>query len=200
MPDDFLVAAMVAGDWQALDALMTRYDRLVRYTIFRASRAHCLRDPAWLDSAASSAWAAFVDAARREGHSGPRSARNLVVAIARNHAISAVRQASRRRDAPAGGTEPPERSVADADPAILSEEVEQLACLWDCVEQLSLEDRVIFSQLGLITERHWREAAAALGRSESTLRSQWKRILEKLQDLMASRMGSPVAPSELPGD
>lgn len=200
VPDEFLVSAMNAGDWRALDVLIDRYDRLVRYTIFRASRERCLKDPAWLDSLSSSAWAGFVEAARKAGDSGPRSVRNLVVTIARNQAISALRQISRRPAELPAELASDDETALDIDPAMLSDGAEQLEHLRLCLGQLGEADKVIFSQLGLITERRWQEAAAALGRSESTLRSQWKRILEKLRDVMVAKEGVRVAPTLRRGD
>ena len=64
--DNELLVAIGRGDPLALRLLMDRFDRLVRYVIYRASRQRCRRDPLWLDSVASEVW---TDLCRSAGSS-----------------------------------------------------------------------------------------------------------------------------------
>jgi RNA polymerase sigma factor (sigma-70 family) len=89
--DGFLVASMLAGDAAALNRLIERYDRLVRYTVLRVSQARCARDPQWLESVASATWAGFVRSMRRNPNDPPRNIRAYLVRIARNKTVSALR-------------------------------------------------------------------------------------------------------------
>jgi len=91
-PDDaYLIAAVVAGDAAALRQLMQRYDRAVRYAIFKRSQTLCNRDPSWLDSVASESWAAFVTGLRNRPDDPPQSVRSYLLRIAQNRCISAIR-------------------------------------------------------------------------------------------------------------
>ena len=47
--DQELLARTAGGDPTALRALMDRYDRLVRFTIYRTSRQRCRQDPTCAD-------------------------------------------------------------------------------------------------------------------------------------------------------
>ena len=112
-PDDgFLVASLLGGDSAALSKLMERYDRLVRYTIFRVARGLCERDPDWLESVASDTWAGFVQSMRREAGGRPQSMKAYLAQIARNRAVSAMRQSgsATKRD-----TRDPEMVSLDGD-------------------------------------------------------------------------------------
>jgi hypothetical protein len=64
--DDALAALVAGGDETALRMLLDRYDRLVRYTIYRTARGMCKRDPQFLDSVATEAWMGFVRAVRSD--------------------------------------------------------------------------------------------------------------------------------------
>ena len=56
-PDDqFLMQALLGGDAAAMNKLMQRYDRLVRFTIFRVAKSRCLSDPHWVDTIATDTW------------------------------------------------------------------------------------------------------------------------------------------------
>jgi RNA polymerase sigma factor (sigma-70 family) len=194
--DDLLVASVHRGDERALAELITRYDRLVRYTIFRASRSECAKDPAWLDGLASSTWSGFVEIARRT-EERPRHVRSLLVTIARNQAVSALRSVG-RRGAGAGASlaeAAPEIPALLEEPSELLDRVEELEAFRDCLAAMHEDDRMLATQLGLIMDRRWRDAAAALDRSESTLRSQWKRFLERLGESFRRKTGRTFAPT-----
>ncbi len=194
--DAFLIAGVGGGDAAALRKLMDRYDRLVRYAIYRASRSRCRQDPQFLDAVAAATWDGFVRAIRRDPNLAVKSTRAYLVRIARNHVISA------RRKAGSGPTEVPlatEDAEVDVpstleEPESLLSQVESLDALRGCLEELPQGDRTLASQLGLITERRWREAAEALGMAESTLRSRWTRVLARLRTCIERKTGESVAP------
>jgi len=193
--DDFLIASMLGGDPGALRKLMERYDRLVRYTIFRASKARCLQDPQWLESIASNTWAGFVRSLQRHPKDRPNSIRSYLVTIARNQVVSALRTGGslevliqttddRAGDIPSTLEEPGETLLR----------LEQIEALRQCLGELGEDDRTLVSQLTAITERRWQDAAAGLGMSESTLRSRWKQTLKRLRECVRRRTGDAVAP------
>ncbi len=198
--DDFLISSLLGGDETALRKLIDRYDRLVRFTIYRSSKAQCAADPQWLDSVASSAWAGFLQTLRRRSADCPRSTAALLATIARNHAVSALRtrmgQPLATDDAQALASFP--ATLDDA--SVLLAEVELLAALRDCSATLDEPDRLILSQSSLLLERRWRDAAAALAVSESTLRYRWTRVLERLRDCVEGKTGREFAPQDRPSD
>ncbi|MHC4697135.1 MAG: RNA polymerase sigma factor [Planctomycetota bacterium] len=217
-PDDgFLVASMLGGDSAALSKLMERYDRLVRYTIFRVARGLCERDPDWLESVASDTWAGFVQSMRREAGDRPQSVKAYLAQIARNRAVSALRQSGSATKRDAGGPEVfsldggsreggPHSGPYSAGekiseiPSTLEEPIETVAriemieALRGCLEELDADGRAMASQLSAITERRWQDAASALGIKESTLRSRWKQVLGRLATCVRRKTGGDFAP------
>ncbi len=200
--DDFLVAGMLGGDWAALNKLIDRYDRLVRYTILRGARERCTHDPQWLESVASATWAGFVQSLQRHPDQRPKSVRAYLSAIAKNQVASAVRR-DRAADA---ATLPLDRGGGTLIAATLEEpidtlsQLELLETLRICLSELAEDDRTLAGQLTAITERRWRDAAATLGISESTLRSRWKRTLERLRDCVRRKTGLSFAPGAFDDD
>lgn len=217
-PDDgFLIAGVLGGDSAALSKLMERYDRLVRYTIFRVARGLCERDPDWLESVASDTWTGFVQSMRRAAGNRPQSTKAYLAQIARNRAVSAMRQSGSTSNRDAGGPKvfsldsgprgggphsgpynAGEKSVEI--PSTLEEPVEtvsrleQIEALRGCLEELDADGRAMASQLSAITERRWQDAAGALGIKESTLRSRWKQVLGRLATCVRRKTGSDFAP------
>ncbi len=181
-PADILLARKAAeGDDDALRVLMHRYDRLVRFAIFRASRNPCLSDPDWLDTVAADTWTAFLRSFTVG--KGPDSAlKSYLVSIARNKAVSAIRAA--QRTLPALTADGYEEIDDRAVPADLLGELEDIERLHAAIKTLNTEDQRILNQADLTTARRWEEAADVLGMPESTLRSKWKRILERLREVM----------------
>lgn len=196
--DEFLVQSLRGGDSAALKRLMDRYDRLVRYLVYKLTKDQCRKDPQWLDSVASATWAGFVQSVRRERGDLPRSVTAFLMYVARNQAISALRL--KGRDTAFLDAAPKLRQPAIAvelkDPSLLVSEVEELAALRECLSDLDMKDQSLTSQLGAITERRWKAAAEALGMSESTLRSHWGRVLERLRECIERRTGIRLAPHE----
>ena len=193
--DPHLLDRLAGGDEGALTALLDRYDRLVRYTIFRAARAECVRDPQWLDSVASATWMGFVQTVRRRGIAGIRSLRVYLIQIARNQTLTA------RREVPRIDAADLDRAPETAAPAVepdLAEALDRwadLSALNDSIEALPPDDRTLLGHVLAISERRWREAADALGLPESTLRSRWKKLLERLrQDMTRNRSEGNFAP------
>jgi RNA polymerase sigma factor (sigma-70 family) len=200
--DDFLIACMLGGDHAALLKLMDRYDRLVRYTIFRASRDRCAHDPQWLESVASATWAGFVQSMRRHPDDRPRLLATYLARIARNHTVSAIRAVNTTSELTSQDDDVESLSIA-ADIDEPGEEVgrlELLEALRACIETLDDDDRVLASQLAAITERRWKDAADALRLKESTLRSRWKRTLERLRECVERKTGETIAPGDVSGD
>ena len=200
--DEFLLDAVIGGDDVALRRLIDRYDRLVRYIIFRASRKQCLSDPHWLDSIASTTWSGFVRSIRRGSGDRPASLRAYLVRIARNQVAGAARKVTRPDQPSSPALESAATTLDDSssDPQQLAESLELVEITRDCLLELDEGDRSLASQLGAITDRRWREAAEALGMSESTLRSRWKRVLERLRACVERKTGVPVAPRGGGGD
>ena len=178
--DHTLVRDFRAGHPRALEQLIDRYDRLVRYTIHRYSQSRCRTDPQWLDSVASQTWLGFVTSVNKAGDDLPGSIQAYLVQTARNKTISAIRTAS-RRSIPISSEAVLEGSVPDALPDEIISRFEQAEILRNCLAALSDDDRRIAGRLEAITDRRWREAASSLGMPESTLRSRWKKILEQLR-------------------
>ncbi|MCC7292489.1 MAG: sigma-70 family RNA polymerase sigma factor [Phycisphaerales bacterium] len=161
--------------------LMQRYDRLVRFAIFRASRSRSLRDPDWLDTIAADTWTAFLRSFTIGR--GPDSAlKSYLVSIARHKTVSAIRAA--QRTLPAMTTDKPEEADDRAAPADLLVELEDIERLHAAVGSLDPEDQRILAQATLVTAKRWEEASRVLGMAESTLRSKWQRILKRLRRVM----------------
>jgi len=197
--DDFLIAGMLGGDATALDKLIERYDRLVRYTVLRASHSHCMRDPHWLDTIASDTWTGFVHSMQRSPDNRPKSVRAYLVQIARNKCTSALRRTPPAHE-PIGGREDGamlDIAATTEEPAELLSRIELLEDLRSCLAELGPDEQKMASELTAITDRKWKEAAASLDMSESTLRSRWRRVLERLRRCITRKTGKTVARSEV---
>lgn len=187
-PDDrLLIARLLDGDQDAVRTLVNRYDRLIRYTIFKTARRHCERDPGWLDARANEAWTGIVQALRRTGAAKlPPNLPAYFAQITRNKCLDAARKADARTVLPLN-PDPAARNQAepaddpDDNPLTMLESLEQLEALRDCIARLSEDDQLLCAEIGLIMERRWSEAAARLGMAESTLRSRWDRVLGRLR-------------------
>lgn len=181
--DARLIDGVLRGDEAAVRALVERYDRLVRYTVFKTSRRECSRDPDWLDARANEAWTGIVSALRRRGRTAiPPNVPAYFARIARNKSLDALQREGRQEAIPfdPNGAEP-DVTEPDADPHNLLESVEEVTALRDCIARLNEDEQVICAEIGLILERRWREAAERLEMKESTLRSRWGNILDKLR-------------------
>ena len=185
--DAHLLGGIAAGDPMALRRLMDRFDRLVRYTVYRISRDRCRRDPLWLDSVASEVWTDLCRSARAGRTQAVADIQSYLIQIARRRCIDALR---RRGETPVGGgadeavyTQVP---AAEEDTAHLLATLEELSALRRCLDGLKEPDRRLCGELAAITAGRWREAAGRLGMPESTLRSRWKRVLEKLRTCLES--------------
>jgi len=197
--DGFLTRSTLGGDTAALRRLMDRYDRLVRYAIFRQAGDRCRQDPQWLDSVASDTWAAFVRSLHRTPDSPPDSVPALLLGIARRRVASELRRKPLSAE-PIDALEGETLQAAAADPAELIGGLEDLGALRDCLAAVAGDDSVLMAQLGPIMERRWRAAAAGLGMAESTLRSRWGKLLERLRTCMSEKRGTSFAPRPDRGD
>jgi RNA polymerase sigma factor (sigma-70 family) len=192
--DDFLVESVRGGDQAALRALMDRYDRLVRFAIFRLSKSECHRDPHWLETIAGDTWIGFVRSLQRSPDLRPKSVKAYLTTIARFKVVSARRGVSLPSETSVTTDETTEISVDQDDPLDLLADLESLETLRACVRKLDELDRSLYVHIEAIVERRWVEAASALGMSESTLRSRWKRVLERLRECMNRKTGRDFAP------
>lgn len=185
--DRVLIRRLLDGDQEAMRLLIERFDRLIRYTIFKAGRRYCRRDPGWLDARANEAWTGIVQSLRRAGPNGiPPNVPAYFARIARNKCLDAAKRADDLaiipfpdgNPAPATGD-----SVADPEdnPLDLMESLEQIDALRGCLARLGEEDRLLCSEIELIMERKWSEAADRLGMAESTLRSRWQGVMGRLR-------------------
>ncbi|MFQ5491345.1 MAG: RNA polymerase sigma factor [Phycisphaerae bacterium] len=191
-PDDSqLIAAVAGGDPLAIRQLIDRYDRLVRYAVFRMSRQRCHRDPLWLDSVASEAW---TDICRSVGQGPPvRHLHSYVIQIARRRCIDRLRQWDRvDRAGPIEAEDGAQVIDKQEDTIDLLGKMEDLTALRECVAGLVQADRALFGEVEAITAGRWREAGGRLGMPESTLRSHWKRILGALRQCMDAKGRGPV--------
>jgi DNA-directed RNA polymerase specialized sigma24 family protein len=73
------------------------------------------------------------------------------------------------------------------DTADVLSRLDQVESLRACMALLDPADRALCSQLDLIVERRWTEAAEKLAMPESTLRTQWKGVLERLRACMEKK-------------
>jgi RNA polymerase sigma factor (sigma-70 family) len=202
-PDDHeLIARLLKGDENAMRQLVDRYDRLVRYTIFKVGRRYCDRDPSWLDARANEAWAGIVSSFRRAAKSGPpANVPSYIAQISRNKCLDAAKKADSRQVIPFESQLDEDRGVevaADAnfDPVLMLEGVEELEALRDCMSRLNSDDRVLCGEIELIMEKRWREAAERLEIAESTLRSRWRGVLGKLKSCLEKKIEKSLAPDE----
>lgn len=199
--DSRLLDRLVRGDERALAALLDRYDRLVRFAIFRTARAECARDPQWLDGVASATWMGFVQTTRRRGIGGIRSLRVYLIQIARNQALTARRGTTKIDTVGLDQALESGEPVVEGDVAEALDRWIDLTALNECIEMLPADDRTLLGQVLAISDRRWRKAADALGLAESTLRSRWKNLLEKLRRcMMRNRPEGLFAPEASPID
>jgi len=185
--DRQLILRLLDGDEEAVRLLVDRYDRLIRYTIFKTARRHCERDPGWLDARSNEAWTGIVSTLRRRGRAAiPPSIPAYFSRVARNKSLDAAGKADARQVIPI------DQAVADVDahnsptdpetnPLNMLESVEQITALRECISRLSEDEKVICSEIALIVDRKWREASERLEMPESTLRTRWPQILAKLR-------------------
>lgn len=193
--DEFLVAGVRGGDEAALRALMDRYDRLVRFVIFRLSKTECLQDPHWLETIAADTWMGFVRSIQRSADSHPKSLTAYLTTIARFKVVSARRRLQNPANLSLDDSQVDFEVEAGAeDPFNLLANLESLASVRDCVRELEPTDQALWAEIEAILNRQWVDAAAALGISESTLRSRWKRVLERVRDCLESKRGRSIAP------
>jgi RNA polymerase sigma factor (sigma-70 family) len=194
--DQLLITGMLAGDAAALRKLIDRYDRLVRYTVFRVAGRRGGQDPQWIDSLASDTWIGFVRSLQRDVANRPASVPAYLVQIARNQSISAIRKTARTAQ-PASLDQDDHADSIESElegPGEVVSRLEDLQTLRECLSELSDGDRETTAQLHAITERRWKDAASVLGVSESTLRSRWKSILGRLRTCIRRKSGKSLAP------
>lgn len=181
--DGQLMSRIAAGDPMGLRLLMDRYDRLVRFTIYRTSRQRCGRDPIWMDSVASEVWTDMCRALRARKSPQIENMKSFFIQMTRRRCIDALR---RPANAPLGGqgpTEPNEmQPIAETEDTLeVLADLEELSALRQCILALGEQDRGLCGEIAAIMAGRWREAAARLAMPESTLRSRWARVLDRLR-------------------
>jgi len=201
-PDEFLLRSVAGGDAAALRLLIQRYDRLVRYTIFRVARGPCQRDPDWLDTVAGETWTGFVHGLSAGRVESIGSVPAYLVRVARNRAVSELRRLARADESPSleWHEDVQTASAVEDNPAEVLSRIEQLAVLRSCIGELEESDRALVSQLGPITEHRWSMAAHTLEMPESTLRSRWRLVIERLHRCMDRKTDHRLAPPDATGD
>jgi RNA polymerase sigma factor (sigma-70 family) len=189
--DGALIRKIRAGDADALRMLMGRYDRLVRYTVYRTCQARCAADPDWLDARASETWSGFVRSIRRPAGEAPDDLASYFCRIARNKCLDALRIAHAVREQTAISPEADLSQIPSEqeDASITVARLELLEALRNCIGSLDAADRRLCAQYELIVERRWRDAATRLDLPESTLRSRWTRILDRLRACLDRKRG-----------
>lgn len=191
--DSELVAGLKAGRAEGVARLMDRYDRLVRYELFRRWPGSARRDPQWLDDLSSRTWDSFFRAAISGNFDPTRPVAPFLLATARNAAISRLRAAGREPslqvDSSDGETGAAflETQATEDSPETLLNRIEHLERLRSCCLRLSADETRILTQLDRILDRRWVEASRQLGMAESTLRSQWEKIKQKLNRCLESK-------------
>ncbi|MBI3835387.1 MAG: hypothetical protein HY287_13750 [Planctomycetes bacterium] len=198
LSDDELMLKYIGGNEIALRTLMDRYDRLVRYTVFQRARAICVRDRDWLEAVASDAWMSFSRTLISNPFQRPKSVSSVLFTVATRRTISALRE---RGTVPTGGTSSihfDELSgavhSAPDDPSDTISRLELLESLRAALKGVEPDETRMLGLLGLIMERKWGEAGAELGWPESTLRSRWSALLEKIRRRLRKETGDSVAP------
>ena len=184
--DQQLFAALAGGDPTALRRLMDRYDRLVRYTIFRASRQRCQRDPLWLDAIAGEVWTDLCRTVAARGPDQIASVHSFLIQLARRRCIDGLRRVGLTALSDQPGVEEIDAAhqQAAADQAVFEQvaQLEQIEALGRCLERLDdPADRQLCAELADLTAGRWKQVAERLKLPESTLRSRWKRLLGRLR-------------------
>lgn len=195
--DSFLVSGIVGGDAAALRKLMGRYDRLVRYAIYQMSKARCVQDADWLETLASDTWTGFVQSVQRNPQTELASVKAYLVRIARNRCASALRRLGPEAEHLVHTADLASVEIESKmeEPIELLSRVELLDALRGCLEDLDADSRPMAGELSAITERRWKRAAENLGVSESTLRSRWSKVLERLRRCVFAKTGNSLAPA-----
>ena len=202
-PDDAeLVRRVRGGDGDAVRLLMVRYDRLVRYVVFRLCRAECVRDPTFLDARASEAWTGFVRSVQQAGSAQPRNLKTYLIQIARNKCVDAVRQLGPGAAGQAGDSGSDLSLIeAPTSPSVeLLIRAEEVLALRECLEKLSPYEKRICEQMEHLVAGRWKHAAEALGMPESTIRSRWPGIVAKLKACLERKTSEKFAPPPEHGD
>ncbi len=209
--DRRLLTGIQAGDPEPLRQLMDLYDRLIRFAIYRTAKSECTRDPAFLDSCASDVWLALIQRVRRDGPDIAANLRSYLIQIARNKCNDHWRKSNRdiTRHAPQDSTQDNlsplsphsphssetstiqyiNTSIIDAspDPSEMVIDIEDLERIRDCVRDFPENDRKLLQELDLLTSARWKEAASRLKIPESTLRSRWTALLQKLRHALSQK-------------
>lgn len=196
--DETLLAAFRAGDVEAFDRLVARYERPVWNFLRRF-----VGDAATAEDLLQEVFLRVLDGAR--AWRGAAKVSTWIYTIARNLSVDHARRAAHREtvslDGSAGGSTGPavapvalyERLAASAPgPEVMLAEARAKARIEAAVAELPVEQREVFL-MREVTELSFAEIATALGVSEATAKSRMRYALEKLRvalaDLRQSRGG-----------
>lgn len=186
-----LVRRFRTGEGEALRELIDRYDRLVRFAIFRLCKSECRRDGLFLDARASETWSGFVESVRRREAPPPKNLSSYLLQIARNKCTDALRRGGRQvlpLDDASAVAAPAEGGL---DTLVRAEEV---LALRGCVGLLSEDEQTICAHVDLILDGRWTRVGEALGVPESTLRTRWRGIITRLRSCVEGKTGKSFAP------
>ncbi|MCP4245417.1 MAG: sigma-70 family RNA polymerase sigma factor [bacterium] len=187
--DQELLADLTRRDPMALRVLMDRFDRLVRFTIFRTSRQRCRQDPIWIDSVASEVWTDLCRTARAGKVEDITNIKSFFIQVTRRRCIDALRRSGEvplGAGDPVGGLEAQTVMSHDDTDSLLDQE-EHLTSLRECVSELAEPEQILCGEISAIMAGRWRDAGQRLGMAESTLRSRWARVLQKLRKCLEKR-------------
>jgi RNA polymerase sigma factor (sigma-70 family) len=186
--DERLVRGVLAGDHDCLDTLMTHYDSLIRFAIFKTSKSECQRDPQFLDARASEVWIGFVQTIQRTSQPPTGTLAAYLTQIARNKCFDALRAKPVSPTPNQGARQNSDdiENIQDTrdDPLTIMITHEQLTQLRISLAELSESDKKMVGQIEWILAGKWKTAASSLQIAESTLRSRWKRMTDQIRSKM----------------
>ena len=114
------------------------------------------------------------------------SFRVYLIQVCRFKTIDALRKEPREAEALGSGGAPQEAASTLDSAEEIAAQLDEIEKLRACIARFELPDRAIFDQVDLILDRKWSEAGLVLGMAESTLRSRWPKLLDRIRGFMNS--------------
>jgi len=192
--DAELLSRLRDDDPTALRLLMSRYDRLVRYTVYQISRHRASRDPIWLDSIASEVWTDLCRSCR-ERNVKIENVPSFFIQLSRRRTIDALRRLGEqpRREQADGDAVESQLTVDIEDASDTLAHLEDVTSLRECLGLLPEADRLLCGEITAVMAGKWKEAGERLGMPESTLRSRWGRVIDRLRECLRKKGVIPRA-------
>ena len=200
--DGELVVRLREGDPDALRMLMGRYDRLVRYVVFRLCRGKCAQDPTFLDALSSEAWTGFVQSIGDDRKDPPQNLKTYIAQIARNKATDALRRTETGGHGDDGTIADELAGIESPTPATVEVliQAEQVLALRECASQLKPADRTLYEHVEDLVAGRWKRVGEALEMPESTVRSRWAAVIVKLRTCLEKKTQENFAAPASDGD